>query len=910
MKALCLGQRWISQAEPELGLGTLVDITHRTISIYFDASDCTRQYVLKSAPIQRIIFKPGDTIQLKDKTSLVVNTVFESEGLMFYSGSSDNHSAVCETQLCDTISFSEPQNRLFAGITDTNKLFNLRYQIQTSKAGYDSSLAKGFLGGQVELIPHQFYIADTVTSRYIPRVLLSDETGLGKTIEACLILHKLLITSRAKRVLIIVPESLTHQWFIELYRKFNLSFMIINEAFCQDLKLSDPDLNPFSEYQLGIISTNTLDSAKKRSQIIAAGWDMVVIDEAHHLTDHSGIYEFVLKLSKNVFGMMLLTATPEQMGVKNHFLHLQLLDPERYFDFDVYQLETNQYQATIQTVKEMIQKNEPIDHILDSYGPGRVIFRNKRNVVKGFPKRVAHLIALSGTASQIERNNLEFFENQKIMLDEFNQDPRIVFLVKWIKGQIKNQTKSPTEKRSKILVICRSKEKAIAIEHAIYKHISVDVVRFDETMSLLQRDKNAAWFANETGAQVLICSEIGSEGRNFQFVHNLFLFDLPLNPELLEQRIGRIDRIGQKNDVHIHVPFVLGSAYEVLAKWFMHGLNLFECNIDGVHLIYNQFEKPLTDLLECCKNGCDVKEEDLNDLIEKTGVFCRDINETLTRGKNILLEMNSFKVHEAQIIIDEVTRMDQESELEQILIHALDHYGIETDDIDKTIFKLQTNQIMDTKLPSFSRMTDAMTFSRKTAVIRDDIDFLSWDHSFVQQTIEYFITNATGSCSTVVLKTGHPGVWLETVYILECVAPQYLNLERYLQAQPIRIVLDHEGRDITSNHSFKSLMGKLDQDHGNWFKDLEQVRQVLIPTLIQKSQNIAQDQSQPLIQRGIAKIKSMVGKEIKRLKQLKKVNPDIKEDEIVLAKKQMKTLLEHLSTARVRLDALRLIRLE
>ena len=108
-------------------------------------------------------------------------------------------------------------------------------------------------------------------------------------------------------------------------------------------------------------------------------------------------------------------------------------------------------------------------------------------------------------------------------------------------------------------------------------------------MTIVQRDRNAAWFSESDGARLLICSEIGSEGRNFQFAHHLILFDLPIHPELLEQRIGRLDRIGQTEDIHIHVPYVVGSPQEVLVRWFHEGLNAFEDNLEGGNQLSGKF---------------------------------------------------------------------------------------------------------------------------------------------------------------------------------------------------------------------------------------------------------------------------------------------------------------------------------
>ena len=96
-------------------------------------------------------------------------------------------------------------------------------------------------------------------------------------------------------------------------------------------------------------------------------------------------------------------------------------------------------------------------------------------------------------------------------------------------------------------------------------------------MSIVERDKAAHYFADEEdGAQILLCSEIGSEGRNFQFAHHLVLFDFVITPDLLEQRIGRLDRIGQTQTVQIHVPYLAKTAQHVLLDWYHEGLNAFE----------------------------------------------------------------------------------------------------------------------------------------------------------------------------------------------------------------------------------------------------------------------------------------------------------------------------------------------
>ena len=127
---------------------------------------------------------------------------------------------------------------------------------------------------------------------------------------------------------------------------------------------------------------------------------------------------------------------------------------------------------------------------------------------------------------------------------------------------------------------------------------------------MVQRDRNAAWFADDDGARLLVCSEIGSEGRNFQFCRHLILFDLPLNPELIEQRIGRLDRIGQKHDILIHVPTAKNSKQERLAKWQHLGLNTFEESIPGGQALMTQYRDQLLKAIEAKSSNMTVLIKD------------------------------------------------------------------------------------------------------------------------------------------------------------------------------------------------------------------------------------------------------------------------------------------------------------
>src|SRR6185369_5149706 len=247
-------------------------------------------------------------------------------------------------------------------------------------------------------IPHQLYIASEVAGRLAPRVLLADEVGLGKTIEACLILHRLILTGRAERVLILVPDSLIHQWFVELLRRFKLWFHIFDEERCEAIEEFDAVENPFLDDQLVLASISLFVKNEDRAQqAVAAGWDLLVIDEAHHLgwspESVSPEYALVEALCRKTPGLLLLTATPDQLGIASHFARLRLLDPDRFYDLKEFVRETEHYRE-IAKQAERIQDEERLHELLDQHGTGRVSFRNTRLTIKGFPRRIPEIVQL------------------------------------------------------------------------------------------------------------------------------------------------------------------------------------------------------------------------------------------------------------------------------------------------------------------------------------------------------------------------------------------------------------------------------------------------------------------------------------------------------------------------------------
>lgn len=261
-----LGQRWISDTESDLGLGTVVAMDARTVTLMFAASEENRVYARHDAPVTRVAFNVGDTVDSQEGWSLNVEQVVEDQGVLTYLGTREDTQqagiALREIFLSNQIRFNKPQDKLFAGQIDRMDNFVLRYRALTNQYQQHKSPMRGLCGMRAGLIPHQLYIAHEVGRRYAPRVLLADEVGLGKTIEAGMIIHQQVLSGRAERILIVVPETLQHQWLVEMLRRFNLHFSVFDEERCVEA-YAEAD-NPFETQQYVLCSLDFLRKSRQR----------------------------------------------------------------------------------------------------------------------------------------------------------------------------------------------------------------------------------------------------------------------------------------------------------------------------------------------------------------------------------------------------------------------------------------------------------------------------------------------------------------------------------------------------------------------------------------------------------------------------------------------------------------------
>ncbi len=886
-QAFVAGQRWLSETELEQGLGLITLVNGRMLSVLFPATGELRHYSGQQAPLARYQLLPDDRGQHAEGWWFRVTQVTSENHILTYHGvreDTDEDVTLPEAQLAAQVATQHPLTRILAGKTDRLDMYRLRGQARQHLQRWQQSRVAGLLGARAQLLPHQLYIAHSVADRFQPRVLLADEVGLGKTIEAGMILQRRLLTGRSQRVLVVVPDSLCHQWLVELKRRFALAFSLFDNERCSALR-EDHD-NVFAAEQLIVVPQSLLDSDTWFSQLVSAEFDLLIVDEAHRVEPETQNFNQLQQLTQAIASVLLLTATPEQAGMQAHFARLQLLDPDRFHDFAAFVTEQENYQA-LTPMAEVLAKHgaeKLLDRLLDYYGTGRLMFRNSRAHIGGFPERRLHTYELT----ELELEGASPFAGK----------------AQWLQQLLKQH------KQEKVVLICSSALTVqelydyLRIEHGIHAAV------FHEGMTLLERDRAAEFFASpEDGCPILLCSEIGSEGRNFQFAQHLVLFDLPTHPDLLEQRIGRLDRIGQTGAVEIHVPVLLGSRDDLLLQWYEAMQAFAQPNAVG-SLIYAAFADDIAAFLSAVENDESYDESAFDELLQATTERATELRENIRQGRDKLQELNAFRPQQAQAIIDDVQANERSDDLAAFMQDFWARFGVDYDALNADSGWLRPTEHMRVTLPGLPDEGMTVTFSRAYALSHEQVEFLTWDHPQVQHALELLTRDSYGStCVALMQNRALPaGAWfVELNFSSQLTTAPALVAQEFYPQQSLRVLLDSQGRDLTARVG----AGALDQQLQ--FLDKKQARQLMQQLRQQLQQHIktawqpAEQQQQALLSAAQVQIEQVMGAAKQRLEQLKQRNPAVRQAEIDALEQREQQLQQALQQPLLQLDSVRVM---
>lgn len=888
------GQRWISDAESDLGLGTVLEVEFRQITVVFLATGETRIYAKETAPLTRVAFQAGDQVTSHEGWEMKVEEVIDEDGLLSYAGTrldTGKKAMLNEAGLDNFLQFRLPRDRLFSGLIDGQRWFNLRRQVFEFRHQLAQSPIKGLMGTRVSVLPHQIYIAVEALRRRHPRILLADEVGLGKTIEAGMIVHGSLANNLVSRVLIIMPSTLLHQWLVEMLRKFNLSFSIMDEERYEELAPSAPDGNPFLAEQLVLCALDTLlENDDIGDAAASAGWDMLVTDEAHHLQwedgNPSAAYTLVEELAMETDSVLLLTATPEQLGQAGHFARLRLLDPERFGSLEQFVTEQKQF-GWLATVTDKLNTESALDDaeikqletllgeefteterntlgnattlalsgmalaltgkLIDRHGTGRLMFRNTRHAISGFPER------------QLTQHTL----------DDDTLSSKAIWLIEFLAEQYPK----------KILVICSSMDTVKDISEILRK-AGVQSAQFHEHMSIVERDRAAAWFADpEENCRLLVCSEIGSEGRNFQFLHNVVMFDLPDSPDLLEQRIGRLDRIGQTETIQIHVPVAIPSRDHTLLQWYHQGLDAFERICKSGTALREKLSPQLLDVLDSSGD----EKSALDNLIKSTRTLRMKLDGELEAGRDRLLELNSNRPEQIQEHLDALARMDRNYDLQDFMAAVFDRFGVDVAEQRDHWIIHPSDHMQVEHFPHLPSSGMTLTFDRETALTREDFTYLTWDHPMVMAAMDLILDEGFGQADCQVIRTVELPktlTFVEASYVLQCSADPALNIERYLPARVQTWAVGIDGKDYTS------IVEQIELDNLKQRYDRNALRKVVLKNrealekLIDQTAELANSALPELVEQARMSIQTEYASERERLSSLARVNASVRQEEV------------------------------
>jgi ATP-dependent helicase HepA len=927
------GQRWLSEAEPELGLGTVLRTDGRAVQVLFAKSGVVRNYSAHGAPLTRATFRVGQRVAGRG-VSFVVERIDLRDGLLVYSGEKRE---LVEGQLDDEQSLSHADARLISARVDRPHHYELRKQVLLARAVSRRSGAWGILSARVDLLPHQLGVLAACMEREHPRALLADEAGLGKTIEAGMLIARMLATGRATRVLLLLPDALLVQWFIEMRRRFQLDFAIVDEERCTAVTAADPTGNPFADEQLVIASLAWLAHDPQRTaQAIDAGWDMLMVDEAHHLEwtpeEASPEYLAVEALAAITPSVALLTATPEQLGRRAHFARLRLLDPARFDSLEAYLAEAERY-AALSPLAERIAAGRTLDDgeraalrerfphdpalqalvaaypdsadallsaLIDRHGTGRVMYRNRRDTVGGFPGRRLDIGELPEPSAAARTDLLAEFEDdvhataQPQRALDYTDDPRLSWLVQLL----------DTHRDDKFLLIAGSRAKVEAIDAALRTRTGASVTSFHEGMTLLQRDRAAAWFAQDGGARLLLCSEIGSEGRNFQFAHRLVQWDLPLDPDLIEQRIGRLDRLGQRHAVTVHVPLLPGTAQEALVRWHADGTRVLrESPADGRELL-RRFGAMLIDIARAHAAGGESEDPELDGLVAATANTHAGLSQAIRDGRDRLLELASRHAGGAALL-EAVRAADDDARTQGLIQQCFEPFGVHAEDLGDGSILLDPEFLSTDALPGFTDGPRRVTFDRALALAREELDLLRMDHPLVLGACDLLLTGEFGNAAFLVDPSLPPrNVVLEGLYVLECVADVRLDTPRFLPPTPVCICVDSRlaARDYTPSPQAIMRARERPLDISRYRRYLSQ----LVPPMLERTAALADERARDVAGTAVAEARAALDARVERLRALAEINASVRPEEIAAAEAARSALLASLARARPRLDAVRM----
>ena len=781
----------------------------------------------------------------------------------------------------------EPHQQLALGNLDDSAAALLRLLAVLVDHSYRYDAGSSLSNARLEPWLHQAFVAHRIVAEKVaPRMILADEVGLGKTIEAGLAIKELRARQAVERVLIVVPASLTQQWQAELSGKFNESFEILNGASAKHFGRGGA--NPFLRFDNVICSLPFATQSKRAEQIIEAGWDLVVFDEAHRVRrTQTGskarvtqAYRLADEIKDQVHGLLLLTATPVQLHESELYGLVELVEPGLFRSLDDFNRQRKRIPALnqlmgklerwpslgaedraaaanqhadvlsglagidLENLDDPVAREMAKNSLVDAHPLAGAMVRNRKSELGMAGKRVATLVAVPqssiekelyddvsdyiretySAATSLKNNAVGFLMviYQK-MLTSSSHALRVSFRRRIAKLQRELATATMLKpSRDAMLEIDDPLELSpligtlegaaldvatlqFEIERLLELADRLDDVRdtkvgravqlveqviarggkcvvftqFIETQKFLSAalehngltcamfngqmtadEKEQAIRVFRGSADVLVSTEAGGEGRNLQFANVLVNYDLPWNPMKVEQRIGRLDRIGQERPVEIYNLVYEGTLEERIVQVLQDRIQLFEESVGSLDPILGDVEKSIEKLAMTAgaasfADKFEAYAEDLGRRVKEA----RLLEETLA---DFVMDRASFRRDKADRLLGR-DALARPADLEQLIRLALDYLGGSLVDHSDGGTVINLSPRLAARI-GFGKTSRRGVFDPSVAVHMDELDLFGFGHPVVDRLLAELRDLPSAAVGARESSDVPAGLWIEVLW--------------------------------------------------------------------------------------------------------------------------------------------------
>jgi ATP-dependent helicase HepA len=660
------------------------------------------------------------------------------------------------------------------------------------------------LASRIMVKPHQIGVVQRVLSARRPRFILADEVGLGKTIEAGMVFSALRLSGLAARVLVVAPSHLTVQWLAELFHKFNQLFTLLDPSRLEASREEQPGTSPWARFPKIVTSLELLSrSADQVREVAEAGWDLVIVDEAHHLRGERA-FAAVEALASRSWGLLLLTATPMQLDPDEYRALLTLLDPVTAPRPAELRSRLSRQEELSSIVRALLEgseaevrgaarrlrarfpqdrrlaaltgRDELLTHLAETYSLSEALIRNRRARVGGFSERRLHRhvveppeserlareavlaalqssslhgAALAGVLRRLDSSSAALAQVVRTLPQPVPALPPRDAKYQALRALLRSVWEE--ERSAKVLLFTEALATLESLRELL-RGDGIEALGYHGDLPLVERDRQVARFRDPDGPRLLISTEVGGEGRNFQFAHHLVHYDLPWSPAVVEQRIGRLDRIGQTQPVDIHVFDVRGTLTSDVLQLLADAVGVFGETVGGLDAVLEEVEPRILDLALAPQS---------QRLEYRTQLAARvaEARTAVRRAYDPLLDERSFDRAAVQALVERArvrlgldgeegesledglwaVARDLDERLEEAVTDLARRLGIGVD-TDEQVEAFQCafhfgHALKVEALPGLSlgeERTVLGTFWRDTAVEQEEIDFFATGHPIVE----------------------------------------------------------------------------------------------------------------------------------------------------------------------------------